>query len=154
MVWCYSITNKWLILRSVLTVLLESESRHSLAVFSYIFTLCIYLFCPVSHKLPDKLLIVKQASDMPAVQKSRHRIDPDAIPSPVSFLYLSFPLFIFYLLPSVLCLFALTAPPPRFLSSQRLKVCNSHKSFFETACSNKLMQFYCIFLYMRTGKLN
>lgn len=67
-------------------------TQHSLVEFSlltlflYIFTLCIYLFCPVLHNLLDKLLNVKQASDMPAVQKSRHRIDPDAIPSPVSFL--------------------------------------------------------------------
>uniref|UniRef100_A0A8C9XTX1 SEC24 homolog C, COPII coat complex component n=1 Tax=Sander lucioperca TaxID=283035 RepID=A0A8C9XTX1_SANLU len=65
-------------------------TRHSLAEFSlltllfYIFTLFLYfLFCPVLHNLLDKLLNVKQASDMPAVQKSRHRIDPDAIPSPI-----------------------------------------------------------------------
>lgn len=44
----------------------------------------LYLF--VLHNLLDKHLNVKQASDMPAVQKPRHRIDPDAIPSPVSFL--------------------------------------------------------------------
>lgn len=50
------------------------------------FYLCIYSFCPVHANLLDKLLNVKQASDMPPVQKSRHRIDPDAIPSPVSFL--------------------------------------------------------------------
>lgn len=44
----------------------------------------------VLQNLLDKLLNVKQASDMPAVQKSRHRIDPDAIPSPVSFLCVCF----------------------------------------------------------------
>lgn len=44
------------------------------------------LYLLVLHNLLDKHLNVKQASDMPAVQKPRHRIDPDAIPSPVSFL--------------------------------------------------------------------
>lgn len=63
---------------------------HTLSLSFLIFSLCIDWFlllsCLLVHNLPDKLLNVKQASDLPAVQKSRHRIDPDAIPSPVSFL--------------------------------------------------------------------
>lgn len=57
-----------------------SLTESLLTLLLYISTLCIF------YNLLDKLLNVKQASDLPAVQKSRHRIDPDAIPSPVSLL--------------------------------------------------------------------
>ena len=103
-------------------------TQHSLVEFSlltlflYIFTLCIYLFCPVLHNLLDKLLNVKQASDMPAVQKSRHRIDPDAIPSPVSFLCAC--LFLCFILSSP---HACTNPqPPPPLPFLHLKFRDSH----------------------------
>lgn len=74
----------------VLTVLLALDNilvvAFSYNSFFFYLLIFLYLFCSILHNLPDKRLIVKQASDMPAVQKSRHRIDPDAIPSPVSFL--------------------------------------------------------------------
>ncbi|XP_053732398.1 protein transport protein Sec24C isoform X1 [Synchiropus splendidus] len=38
---------------------------------------------PAPKKLDPNAIPSPQASDMPAVQKSRHRIDPDAIPSPI-----------------------------------------------------------------------
>ncbi|KAA8581384.1 hypothetical protein FQN60_002965, partial [Etheostoma spectabile] len=38
---------------------------------------------PAQKRLDPDAIPSPQASDMPAVQKSRHRIDPDAIPSPV-----------------------------------------------------------------------
>ncbi|XP_061562318.1 protein transport protein Sec24C [Phycodurus eques] len=38
---------------------------------------------PAQKRLDPDAIPSPQASDMPAVQKSRHRIDPDAIPSPI-----------------------------------------------------------------------
>uniref|UniRef100_H2T6L4 SEC24 homolog C, COPII coat complex component n=1 Tax=Takifugu rubripes TaxID=31033 RepID=H2T6L4_TAKRU len=57
----------WVLQGCLETVLLSS----SLNLLSYISTVC------------WTLLNVKSASDVPAVQRSRHRIDPDAIPSPI-----------------------------------------------------------------------
>lgn len=93
----------------------QSLADYALLTLLYFHSFFIlFYFCPDSHKLLDNLLNVKQASDMPAVQKSRHRIDPDAIPSPVSLL--SACLFLRFTLSSPLAC-THSQLPPRLLSS-------------------------------------
>lgn len=96
----------------------QSLADYALLTLLYFHSFFIlFYFCPDSHKLLDNLLNVKQASDMPAVQKSRHRIDPDAIPSPVSLL--SACLFLRFTLSSPLaCTHSQLPPPPALLTPQ------------------------------------
>lgn len=89
---CWSIISAQIPLSVWILIAMQAQSPHSEGwsfslFYPFFFTLSILfmLSCFCTNML-DNLLNVKQASDMPAVQKSRHRIDPDAIPSPVSLL--------------------------------------------------------------------